>query len=1270
MEITEEQRKRAEANRLAALEKRKALSSIREDAFRLYKCQKPNALPKPPERFQVRLEICSPDSFAITPEPLQNFSYPGEAECLRRLGDFLAFVMPSHYTQNHSGGKASVYKLGDYEMVLKCLKKSKGIELQEIPYTTLSVMQKFLDYCVPGRWIPCMPEHLSDDEVDGLIAKLPRVLYDALLPFQVDGVRFGLRRGGRCLIADEMGLGKTLQAIAIACCFIDEGPILVVCPAILRFSWAEELERWLPFFSPTDIHLVFGHQDNPVRLQRFPRIVVISYRMLNILRKSILEQEWSLLIIDESHHLRSSKKTPEPYEIQAALDVAMKVKRNVLLSGTPSLSRPFDIFNQINILWPCLLGKDKYDFAKKYCAVKSRYDPQGKIFQDYSQGIRLEELNVLLKQTVMIRRLKEHLLLQLPPKRRQVIRLKLSRTDIDSAFVATRRDNISSTEIDQQNDPVNDCTSETDDEEEEPPEISSDYSDKKDRHKSSRLLSNQQLGIAKLSGFREWLSIHPIVAESGSSTDIDVNIGSQKMLIFSHHLKVLDGVQEIVCEKGIGFVRIDGHTLARDRQSAVQAFRTSAEVKVAIIGITAGGVGLDFSSARNVIFLELPITSSDMLQAEDRAHRRGQTNAVNIYIFCAKNTSDESHWKNLNKTLCRVSSVMNGKYDSVQEIEVHKFSDLDFESDVARFDYLDGNDAEDLYTRSCTNLVSEVTSENGSSENHNCNELFKVDHSISRETAVSWARQPVGMNEDASEKTKFTLNKCAKDDRNSSKQSRSPTVEGGSSLSVVNIVEVLDDSFSIRGVQPISEAMHTGILETNFVCKMDNTTVKVDGLEAIAVEGISDRSAETTIFECTKVQEQMEASKLHKETSESDEDEPAELANADECYSLQAGDLRFEISQYTGRIHLYTCIPEKDSRPRLLCKNFRPEEIDSLNFSSADINKKTDGKFMMENEACQNILQAFMKEWNGLRPVDQKKLLGKPLQLPLTSELWYLKESINHGSEGLLKGGSKQRTTPLSEISQPLPANASWKKISLCRGRKKEKEYTQGWTVTGEPLCKLCQKPCKGKLSKIPEYFEDLFCEMACFQEYRVRTSQGSLREELFKMEHGVCVACKLDCHELVNYIRPLKSVARRREHVEKVAPNVARSKKLLDKLINYPREGNAWHADHIIPVYRGGGECNLDNMRTLCVACHSDVTKAQSKERRLRNKRAKDRVRDILKGLKVGSSMEHANHNSKEQGDMETRDKEDEDELLMVDVPGSDYSRATDTVTVNKGEN
>ncbi|KAJ6761445.1 DNA ANNEALING HELICASE AND ENDONUCLEASE ZRANB3 [Salix koriyanagi] len=100
--------------------------------------------------------------------------------------------------------------------------------------------------------------------------------------------------------------------------------------------------------------------------------------------------------------------------------------------------------------------------------------------------------------------------------------------------------------------------------------------------------------------------------------------------------------------------------------------------------------------------------------------------------------------------------------------------------------------------------------------------------------------------------------------------------------------------------------------------------------------------------------------------------------------------------------------------------------------------------------------------------------------------------------------------------------------------------------------------------------------------------------QEPFQIKHGVCTKiCRLDCHQLVRTIKPL-SLERRREYIEEAAPNVASQKKLLDKLANNPCEGNAWHADHIVPVYRGGGECKLENMRTLCVACHSKVTATQ----------------------------------------------------------------------------
>ncbi|KAG0478252.1 hypothetical protein HPP92_012971 [Vanilla planifolia] len=301
-------------------------------------------MPEPPEplkRFLVVLEICSPDEFAVLPEPLPGFIFPGVVECLRIIEAALVSVL--HFRISESQGsqgclRALVYRLNDYDLVLKCLRKLSIADLQDIPYITLLAVRSFQDHVSIGR-IPCWKEHYSEKQVDDLMIKLPKTLRSALLPFQLDGVRFGLLRGARCLIADEMGLGKTIQAIAIAACFIDKGPILIVCPAVLRFSWAEELEHWLPSLLPRDLHLVFGHQNGLDYLERCPKIVVISYTMLSRLRRSMLNREWALMIVDESHNLRCTKKKSEHKETKIVLDIATKIDHIVLLSGTPSLTR-------------------------------------------------------------------------------------------------------------------------------------------------------------------------------------------------------------------------------------------------------------------------------------------------------------------------------------------------------------------------------------------------------------------------------------------------------------------------------------------------------------------------------------------------------------------------------------------------------------------------------------------------------------------------------------------------------------------------------------------------------------------------------------------------------------------------------------------------------------------------------------------------------------------------------------------------------------------
>merc|ERR1719487_1330752 len=74
-------------------------------------------------------------------------------------------------------------------------------------------------------------------------------LPEKLLPYQREGVKFGLDLNGRCLIGDEMGLCKTLQALSLAAQYAEEWPVLVICPSSLRWVWKEQVEEWLSEFA-------------------------------------------------------------------------------------------------------------------------------------------------------------------------------------------------------------------------------------------------------------------------------------------------------------------------------------------------------------------------------------------------------------------------------------------------------------------------------------------------------------------------------------------------------------------------------------------------------------------------------------------------------------------------------------------------------------------------------------------------------------------------------------------------------------------------------------------------------------------------------------------------------------------------------------------------------------------------------------------------------------------------------------------------------------
>ena len=104
------------------------------------------------------------------------------------------------------------------------------------------------------------------------------------------------------------------------------------------------------------------------------------------------------------------------------------------------------------------------------------------------------------------------------------------------------------------------------------------------------------------------------------------------------------------------------------------------------------------------------------------------------------------------------------------------------------------------------------------------------------------------------------------------------------------------------------------------------------------------------------------------------------------------------------------------------------------------------------------------------------------------------------------------------------------------------------------------------------------FCSDACVHEWKLRTDAGYLREQVYLRDRGVCALCGLDTEALRKDKRKLDYAARRR----------------FEK--DWGDRRHLWDADHIVPVAEGGGECDLSNMRTLCLRCHRAVTAALRK--------------------------------------------------------------------------
>lgn len=234
---------------------------------------------------------------------------------------------------------------------------------------------------------------------------LDRELLESLYPFQREGIELALNRNGRILLADDMGLGKSIQALGIATFYRMEWPLLILAPASMVASWYEQVKRWLPSV-PVD-RLVAAY-DGKSSLHGL--VNILSYDLATkLVPKSPLK--FHVIIADESHALKNS----ESKRCKILLPVLKAASRVILLSGTPALSRPLELYPQICAVQPNLFPKF-FDFGKRYCNGQQSYF--GWDFKGFSN---LKELQLVMERTVMLRRTKDSVLSQLPRKLRHQV---------------------------------------------------------------------------------------------------------------------------------------------------------------------------------------------------------------------------------------------------------------------------------------------------------------------------------------------------------------------------------------------------------------------------------------------------------------------------------------------------------------------------------------------------------------------------------------------------------------------------------------------------------------------------------------------------------------------------------------------------------------------------------------------------------------------------------------------------------------------------------
>lgn len=457
---------------------------------------------------------------------------------------------------------------------------------------------------------------------------------------QIEGINFGLKND-KFVLGDEQGLGKTMQAINIACIKKEQKHYkhcLIICGVNgLKWNWKSEVEKHsnekayiLGTRYKKDKEYIGSIQDRLKDLigienayntkfknlyNAYPYFIITNIETLRneeiiIKLKELCDKDiLNMIVLDEGH------KCKDPSSIQGKHLLKLQADSMISMTGTPLMNYPLDLY--IHLKWLGYETHGFYQFKQHYC-----------IYGGYGgyQIVGYKNLDQLKEQfdEIMLRRLKKDVL-DLPEKIHTTDYVELS----------PKQKKIYK-------------------------EIYSEISDNIDLVSAAVNPLTEMIRLRQATGFTGILS--STIQESAKFERLleildELAKNNKKAIVFSNWTAIINPLYEILAQYNPAIITGE----VKDRVEQEKKFMEDDTCRVIIGTIGAMGTGLTLTAANTVIFLDEPWNKAIKDQAEDRAHRIGTTENVNIITLIAKDTIDERINELVEKKGAMADMLIDGK---------------------------------------------------------------------------------------------------------------------------------------------------------------------------------------------------------------------------------------------------------------------------------------------------------------------------------------------------------------------------------------------------------------------------------------------------------------------------------------------------------------------------------------------------------------------------------------------------------------------------------